>query len=208
MVAGSEVARARIRRNWGRDAEVIYPPPGLSAEGPQRAVDDLEPGFLLNVSRLLPYKRVDLVLDAVAELPGSRVVVVGDGPDVARLAERAPAGTLFLPSVTDEELRWLYANASALVTAAQEDFGLTPLEAMGFGTPVVAIAAGGFLETVEDGISGLHFDAPDVRALCDALRRADHQDWDRAALRARAEQFSERSFIERFRALVAEQPGG
>lgn len=204
VVAGSGVARERIRAHWGRDAEVIYPPPGLAADGPQTAVDGLEPGFLLTVARLLPYKRVDVVLDAVADLDDTRLVVVGEGPDAVRLAARAPSGTVFLPSVDDAQLRWLYAHASALVTAAQEDFGLTPLEAMGFGTPVVAIAAGGFLETIEHEVSGWHFDSPDPRALRTALDRALAHDWDRDALRARAEQFSERSYAKRFHELVAD----
>jgi glycosyltransferase involved in cell wall biosynthesis len=208
VIAGSGVARARIRAHWGRDAEVVYPPPGLSADGPQAPVAGIEPGFLLSVARLLPYKRVDVILDAVSGLDHARLVVVGEGPDAARLAARAPGGTRFLPSVDDDQLRWLYANASALVTAAQEDFGLTPLEAMGFGTPVVAVAAGGFLETIEHEVSGLHFDAPNAHSLRSALRRAETHDWDRDALRARAEEFSERSFAARFQALVAEVTGG
>ncbi len=170
VIAGSGVARERIRTHWGRDAEVIYPPPGLTAEGPAHPIAGLEPGFVLTVARLLPYKRVDLVIDAIKQLDGSRLVVVGHGPDAERLKARAPTDTVFLPAVTDAELRWLYANAQALVTASQEDFGLTPLEAMGFGTPVVVIAAGGFLETVEADVSGIFFDAPDPRSLRRATR--------------------------------------
>lgn len=208
VLAGSTVARDRIRQFWGRDAEIVYPPPGLAPEGPQHAVADLEPGFLLTVARLLPYKRVDVVLDAVATgATPRRLVVVGDGPDAARLAAQAPAGTRFLPSVTDEELRWLYANAAALVTAAHEDFGLTPLEAMGFGTPAVAVAQGGFRETVEHGVSGLLFETPTATSLRDALLELDRAEWDRATLMARAEQFSEAHFVARIRAVVTEVAG-
>lgn len=202
VFAGSGVARERIRTHWGRDAEVIYPPPGLSADGEQQALEGLEPGFVLTVARLLPYKRVDVVIDAVRSLGGTRLVVVGEGPDAERLAARAPEVTTFFPSVTDAELRWLYAHAQALVTASQEDFGLTPLEAMGFGTPVVVVAAGGFLETVEPDVSGIFFDAPDPIRLRVALERAATHDWDRDAMRKRAETFSEASFIERFRQVV------
>lgn len=202
VVAGSGVARARIRRHWGRDAEVIYPPPGLAPAGPRAAVDGIEPGFLLSVGRLLPYKRVDVIIDAVRDLDHTRLVVIGDGPDAPRLAASAPDRVRFIPSVTDAELRWLYAHAAALVTASQEDFGLTPLEAMGFGTPVVVIAAGGFLETVEPDVSGIFFDTPDAGSLRRALERLERHDWDHEALRARAEQFSEASFVRRFRELV------
>lgn len=208
VIAGSGVARERIRRHWKRDAEVIYPPPGLSFDGEQTPSLDLEPGYLLTVARLLPYKRVDVVIDAVRSLGSTRLVVVGDGPDADRLSARAPEGTTFLPSVTDAQLRWLYAHAQALVTASQEDFGLTPLEAMGFGTPVVAIAAGGFLETVEPDVSGIYFDAPDPQHLQRALERAATHDWDRDALRARAQAFSEASFITRFRQVVDESSRG
>lgn len=208
VFAGSGVARERIRTHWGRDAEVIYPPPGLSADGDRQPLAGLEPGFVLTVARLLPYKRVDVVIDAVRSLGDTRLVVVGDGPDAERLAARAPEVTRFYSSVSDAELRWLYANAQALVTASQEDFGLTPLEAMGFGTPVVVIAAGGFLETVEPDVSGIFFDAPEPLSLRRALERAAAHDWDRDAMRARAETFSEASFIERFRSIVAEVAGG
>lgn len=207
VVAGSGVARARIRKYWDRDAEVIYPPPGLSADGERSEVAGIEPGFLLSVGRLLPYKRVDVVIEAARGLDGTRLVIVGEGPDAERLAASAPPNVRFLPSVSDAELRWLYANAAALVTASQEDFGLTPLEAMGFGTPVVVIAAGGFLETVEPDVSGVFFDTPDSRALRAALERAANHDWDRDAMVARAETFSEESFIARFRGLVDEVAG-
>lgn len=204
VVAGSGVARERIRRHWNRDAEVIYPPPGLAPDGEQTEVSGVEPGFLLSVGRLLPYKRVDVIIEAVSTLDDTRLVVVGDGPDTERLVAAAPDRVQFFPSVTDAELRWLYANAAALVTASQEDFGLTPLEAMGFGTPVVVIAAGGFLETVEPDVSGIFFDTPDPTSLRRALERLAAHDWDHEALRNRAEQFSEASFIHRFRELVAD----
>ncbi len=207
VVAGSGVARERIRRHWDRDAEVIYPPPGLAPDGERSPVRGVEPGYLLSVGRLLPYKRVDVIIEAVRGLDDTRLVVIGEGPDAERLAADAPDRVRFIPSVSDAELRWLYANAEALVTASQEDFGLTPLEAMGFGTPVVVIAAGGFLETVEPDVSGIFFDAPHPVALRTALQRVATHDWDREALVARAEEFSEASFIERFRKLVVEVAG-
>jgi glycosyltransferase involved in cell wall biosynthesis len=143
-----------------------------------------------------------VVIAAVRSRANTRLVGVGEGPDADRLAARAPEITHFFSSVTDAELRWLYANAQALVTASQEDFGLTPLEAMGFGTPIVVIAAGGFLETVEPDVSGIFFDAPDPAKLRVALERAATHDWDRDAMQARAEKFSEACFIERFRSIV------
>ena len=149
ILVNSAVTRDRVRRHWGRESEIVHPPPGLNRAGHHVPVPGLEPGFLLTVSRLLPYKRIEAVLrgvellnqGAVAAAP-TRLVVVGSGPDRARLDGFAPAGTVWLEEVRDDQLRWLYANAEALVTAAHDDFGLTPLEAMQFGTPVVAVREG------------------------------------------------------------------
>jgi len=205
VLVNSAVTRERVRRNWGRDAEILHPPPGLARAGEHRPVAGLEPGFLLTVARLLPYKRVDAVLAALRGLGGAdtRLVVVGSGPDRARLEALAPAGTRWLGDVADEQLRWLYANAEALVTAAHDDFGLTPLEAMQFGTPVVAVREGGFPETVADGQTGVLFDgasADGVRAGLEALRG---RSWDRALIEDRAAAFSPEAFAARVRAVVA-----
>ncbi len=203
VFANSGVTAARIRQHWGRDAEVLHPPPGLDPDGPQQPVDGLEPGYWLTVARLLPYKRVDVVLDAVRRRATRPLVVVGDGPDAERLTSLAPAGTRFLTEVTDAQLRWLYAHAAALVTAAHDDFGLTPLEAMGFGTPVVAVDEGGYRETVVHGVSGLHFARAHADDLAAALDEVERHSWDREALLARAADFSEASFARRLHDTVA-----
>ncbi len=203
VLVNSAVTQARVHEHWGRDSEILRPPPGLSPDGPTRAVESLEPGYLLTVARLLPYKRIDSLVEAIGTLPGSRLVVVGVGPDHRRLQAMAPPGVVFLGSVDDASLRWLYANAEALVTAAHDDFGLAPLEAMQFGTPVVAIREGGFLETVTEGESGVFFDA----ATPDHVRRGildlRMQSWSRPRIEARAAQFSREAFTERIRAVVA-----
>ena len=203
VLVNSAVTQARVEEHWGREAEVLRPPPGISVQGPRRPVDGLDPGYLLTVARLLPYKRVDVVLEAMASLPGSRLVVVGTGPDRDRLEALAPPGVTFLGAVDDAQLRWLYAEAEALVTAAHDDFGLTPLEAMQFGTPVVAVREGGFLETVVEGESGLFFDVPspdEVRRGIVALRA---QQWDRSLIEQRAAQFSIEAFRSRIQRVVS-----
>ena len=209
VLVNSAVTRERVRRAWGRDAEVLHPPPGLTRQGEQRPVAGLEPGFLLTVSRLLPYKRIDAVLGAVAGLetdpgwePRARLVVVGSGPDRARLEALAPPGTRWLGEVPDAELRWLYAHAEALVTAAHDDFGLTPIEAMQFGTPVVAVREGGFPETVTDGQTGVLFDGATAQGVRHGLDRLRARSWDRALIEARAADFSPEAFAARIRAVV------
>jgi glycosyltransferase involved in cell wall biosynthesis len=204
VLVNSLVTQARVREHWGVEAEVLHPPPGLDLDGAQEPLADLEPGYLLTVARLMPYKRVDVVLDAAGALGSTRLVVVGTGPDQDRLAEVAPRSTLFVPEASDAQLRWLYANAEALVTAAHDDFGLTPLEAMQFGTPVVAVREGGFPETVLEGETGVLFDgatASGVRRGIEDLRAVS---WDRDRIRARAGEFSDAAFAARLRPIVAD----
>ncbi len=198
------VARS-VREHYGLEAEILPPPPALDGSGALDPVPGVEPGFWLCVSRLLPYKNVDAVVEAVARRPGDRLVVVGSGPERARLASLAGAGTVLLAGISDDRLRWCYANCRALVAASYEDYGLTPLEAAAFGRPSVTLRFGGFLDTVVEGSTGVHFDAPDPAAIATALDAADRTGWDDAALRAQAVRFGEARFAARLREVVAEE---
>ena len=204
LANSTEVAR-RIRSLYGVEAEVLPPPPALDPTGPARAVEGLEPGFVLCVSRLLPYKNVDAVVGAFERLPDERLVVVGSGPEGRRLAVEAPASVRFLSSVADDELRWLYGACAAHVTASYEDFGLTPLEAASFGRPSAVLRFGGFLDTVVEGETGVFFEAPEPEPIRAALVELRGRAWDEEALRRHAERFSEARFVERLRAVVAEE---
>lgn len=206
-LANSSVVRERIATAYDREAVVVPPPPGLLPDGPVQDPGGLAPGFFLVVARLLPYKNVDVVVDAVGRLPGARLVVVGDGPQRARLQHLAGDRVAFRPGVSDAELRWLYRSCTALVTASYEDFGLTPLEANAFGKPVVALRAGGHLDTVEPGVSGVFVEELDARAFADGMRRCAQADWPGAPLVAHAERFSRRRFDEALRDVVAAAVG-
>lgn len=199
-LANSTVVRERIKNLYGIDADVLAPPPALSPVGPSRPVG-VEPGYLLVVSRLLAYKNVDVVL-AAASSSGRRVVVVGEGPDRLRLQAVATRNVTFLGRVDDDQLRWLYRNATALVSASHEDFGLAPIEANAFGVPVVVLRWGGFVDTVVEDVTGVFFDEPDARSLEGALDRLDQRPWDSGRLRAHAEVFSEAQFVEGLRSAV------
>lgn len=202
-VANSTIVRNRIRRTYGIDASVVHPPHTIDAHGPQEVVADVaDDGFLLCVSRLLPYKNIDAVIVAVARLRERRLVVVGGGPDRDRLRSIAPSNVIFLDRVSDAELRWLYGRCVALVTAAHEDFGITALEAAVFGKPVAALRGGGFLDTVREGVTGVFFDRPEPEGVAAAILRLESTEWDRAAITAHAEAFSEARFVERMRQLV------
>jgi glycosyltransferase involved in cell wall biosynthesis len=204
-LCNSTSVQARIREVYGIDATVVPPPPAVDATGPQRPVPGVEEGALLCVSRLQPYKHVDVVVAALDDLPGERLVVVGKGPDRDRLGAMAGERVTFLDRVDDAQLRWLYAHCAGLVAASFEDFGLTPLEAAAFGRPVAALRFGGYLDTVTDGESGVFFDAPEPAAVAAAVRRMLATPWDRAAILAHADRFAEHRFVERMRSVVAEE---
>ncbi|MGZ4359636.1 MAG: glycosyltransferase [Gaiellaceae bacterium] len=195
------VARA-VETLYRRDAEVLPPPPAMTPGGPEEQIAGLEPGFFLCVSRLLPYKNVDALVQAFAGLDGARLVVVGDGPDERRLRLLAGPKVAFLGPVTDRVLRWLYANALALVSAAYEDYGLTPLEAASFGKPAAVLRFGGFVDTVVEGETGVFFESAEPAAIVAALRALRAESWPPERLRAHAGRFSQGRFIERLREIV------
>jgi glycosyltransferase involved in cell wall biosynthesis len=153
---------------------------------------------------LLAYKNVEAVIDAFRFLANERLVVVGSGPEEERLAAKAGNNVVLLKGVSDAQLRWLYANARAIVAAAYEDFGLTPLEGAIFGKPTAALRFGGFLDTIEEGTNGVYFEQPTAQAVAEAVTRLGRIDWDRGAIRAHAERFSEDRFIARLREVVEE----
>lgn len=203
-LANSTLVAERIAEAYGIEAELVPPPPALTPAGPVETVDGIEPGFVLCVSRLLPYKNLDAVVQAFNTLPGERLVVAGAGPDEAALRALAAGNVTLVGRVSDAELRWLYSACDALVAASHEDFGLTPLEAAGFGKPVAVLRWGGFLDTVEEGVTGLFFDEPTVAAVGAAVAELRVASWQEEVIRSHAERFAESRFVERMRAIVAE----
>jgi glycosyltransferase involved in cell wall biosynthesis len=204
-LANSAVVRDRIAEIYGVEATIVAPPQTVDVHGSQEAVDAVEPGFLLCVSRLLPYKHVDVVMAAVTASKGQRLVVVGTGPERARLEAMRSSGIRLLGSVSEAQLRWLYTNCQGVVTAAYEDYGLTPLEAAAFGKPTAALRWGGFLDTLVEGTTGVFFDQPQPAEVAEAIAALVDHRWDPVVLRAHAEHFAEHHFVERLRAIVEEE---
>lgn len=202
-LANSSVTAQLVYDVYGLAADVVPPPPALVPDGPEEPVPGLAPGFALCVARLLPYKNVDLVVEAVRALDGVELVVVGHGPDRDRIAALAAGAPVHLLSgIPDSRLRWLYRNASVLVAASFEDFGLSPLEANAFGTPVVALRAGGYLDTVVEGSTGTFFDELTAADVAAAVDTASRQQWDPQVLVGRAEEFGVERFVQRLREVV------
>lgn len=194
--------RERVRRIYGRDADVVLPPvdPDVFT-----LYEGRREGYLV-VSRLVPYKRIDRIIAAFRELPGQRLTVVGGGPEAQRLRALAGPNVTFTGFLPPEQLVERMQRAKALVCAANEDLGLTVLEAQACGTPVIALRGGGYLETVNEQHGGGLFatDAPaDIRA---AVLRHEQRATppDPVRLRASMEPYFRVRFAERIRAIVDE----
>lgn len=206
-LANSTVVQQRITDVYDIAADVLPPPHGLTDSGAMEPISELadwQPGHYLVVSRLMPYKNVDKVAAAFAQLPDERLLVIGDGPLREALANTSPVNVRFLQNLSDQQMRWAYANARALLAPSYEDFGLTPLEAGAFGKPVVALRAGGYLDTVLEGTTGVFFERSEPDLIADAVRTAQARDWDQDAIRDHAARFAEPRFHEELREAVAE----
>jgi glycosyltransferase involved in cell wall biosynthesis len=216
FVAISQHVRERVRRIYGRDADVVYPPVDTSYFQPGAAPAARE-GFYLMVTALAPYKGVDLAIEAFRG-SGRRLVVIGSGQDERRLRAVAGPEVTFCGWVEDAALRDAYARCRAFLLPAEEDFGIAPLEAHAMGAPVIGLARGGLTETVVDldrvragdPPTGVLFEAATADALRDALARFERHAgaFDPAALRRRAERFSRAAFRAAFTARVAEMVAG
>jgi glycosyltransferase involved in cell wall biosynthesis len=207
FVAISRVVAERIRKFYGRESTIIHPPVAtggfrvLDPEERAAAAREGRDAYLV-VSRLAPYKRIDVAVEAFNQLRRP-LVVIGDGRDLARLRRLAGPTIRFLGRVSDDEVRRWLASCRALIWPGEEDFGMVPVEALASGRPVVAYGAGGALEILEEGISGMFF-APQVpEALAAAVLRAEQIRWDPERLRARAARFDTQVFRSTFRDFAA-----
>lgn len=201
----SRAVQARVAELYGIEAEVVAPPVDLDTEGPTEPVPGVEPGSFLCVSRLLPYKNVEAVVDAFRRLPDRRLVVVGTGPLADSVRGAAPPNVSMVGRVSDAGLRWLYASCAGLVAASYEDFGLTPVEAAAFGKPTAALRWGGFLDTIVEGTTGVLVDEPRAEAIAAGIERLAAVDWDPELLRGHAGRFSGERFARRLRQVVVEE---
>jgi glycosyltransferase involved in cell wall biosynthesis len=198
-VANSQQVRDRIQAVYGRSAAVIYPPVNVDQFTPRSRGERL-----LVISRLLPYKRVDLVVRA-ASRAGLGLDVVGVGPQMDELRSLAGPTVSFHGRLEERSMVELMESCRALCLAGTEDFGIAPVEAGAAGKPVVAYAEGGALETVQDGVNGALFGELTVEALLEAIGRADDLTTSPGQIAALAGRFSARSFRRRFRELVSDE---
>jgi glycosyltransferase involved in cell wall biosynthesis len=210
IVANSAAVAQRIRRHWHRESHVVHPPVDVGFFTP----DAHEPreDFLLLAGRLVGYKRPDVAIRAAAAA-GVRMVVAGDGREAARCRKLAAgADVTFLGRVSNEEFRSLYRRARAMVMPGEEDFGITPVEAMACGTPVIALGVGGALDSVVDGVTGTFVaEAGDdelVESFAQTFRSFEAGAYDPIEIRSHAEGFSPAAFRRKMAAVVAETLAG
>lgn len=205
FVAISKNVQSRIKKYYSKESKVIYPPITLptSQVGNGKSVDNL--GYYLIVSRLFPHKNIDIAIDAFNKL-GYELIIIGDGPAYKNLKHQIlnSKQIRMLKFIRDEELSKYYAHCKAFIMPQEEDFGLTPLEAMSFGKPVLAFRKGGALETVAEGITGEFFNDPIPEALADGVRRLNenYHNYSPLVLQKWAEKFSRERFKEEMLKLV------
>jgi glycosyltransferase involved in cell wall biosynthesis len=206
-LAISRVVQDRIRETYGIDSEVLPAPHNAQPAAARVVVPGLASwaadGYHLIVSRLLPYKNVQPVIEAFASLPDERLVVVGRGPERDRLANLATENVRLVQDLDDGQLRWVYANSTVLVAPSVEDYGLTPLEAGAFGKPTLALRGGGYLDTIREGVNGSFFDDASPTAIRRAVVANADRSWDEDLIREHADLFGEDAFIDRIREYVA-----
>lgn len=198
FIAISELVRQRIRTRYGREAPVVYPPVDIDRFHPTARGNRL-----LVVSRLLPYKRVDVIVDA-ATRASIGLDIVGDGPALAELRGKAGPTVRFHGRLPDAEVVELFQDCRAFCMPGCEDFGITPVEANAAGKPVVAFACGGALETLEEGVTGAFFAEHSVDAVLAALRRCDALGSSPELIAERAQRFSREVFRGRLRTVLRE----
>jgi glycosyltransferase involved in cell wall biosynthesis len=198
LVTQSHYVARRIAKYYRRDDTPVINPP-IQADRFQVGTEERN-GFVV-VSRLVPYKRVDLAIQACNQLR-LPLTVIGGGTELERLRKLAGLTVKVVGRRSDAEIAAAYASAQAFIFPAEEDYGITPIEAMAAGTPVIAYAAGGATETVEEGITGTFFSEQTVASLVAALQSFDPTQFDPAKIRAHAERYDEAEFIKKMQKFV------
>ncbi|MDR5876002.1 glycosyltransferase [Halomonas sp. CUBES01] len=199
FIAISDYIKRRVELFYRRPAAVIYPPVEIDKFNPNRERGD----FYLTAARMVPYKRIDLIIDAFNQMPDRELIVIGDGPDFDTLAAKAAPNIKMLGYQSDDILIDHLERAKAFVYMAEEDFGILPVEAQAAGAPVIAYGAGGAEETIVDGQTGMHVPEQNADALraCiamfEAQQASDPMHYSTDACAKQAEQFAQGVFTEK-----------
>lgn len=201
-IANSHFVARRIKKLYKREATVIHPPVDLERFN----VGENKEDFYVTVSRLVPYKKVDLIVRAFNQMTGRKLVVIGDGPELKILKKMAKSNITFLGFQNNDVIEDTLQRAKAFIYAAQEDFGIVPVEAQACGTPVIAYGKGGALETVISGETGYFFFEQNEEALIESIEKFESSpSLNPLEIRKNAEKFSKERFLREMREFVAEK---
>jgi glycosyltransferase involved in cell wall biosynthesis len=200
FIANSQTVKNRIKKYYGRDAIVIHPP----VDTRRFSISQEPKTYFLTGGRLVAYKRYELVIQA-ANHTGIPLKIFGTGPIERTLRKQAGSHIEFLGRVSDAEQAKLYAGARAFIHPQEEDFGITPIESMAAGRPVIAWKRGGATETVQDGRTGQFFEEQSWEELADCLIRFREADWNPQAIKSYAEQFSRPRFERQLKEFVTQE---
>jgi glycosyltransferase involved in cell wall biosynthesis len=201
FVAISHFVARRIHKFYGRQATVIYPPVDLE----YHELHEQKENYYLTASRFVPYKKIDLIVEAFAQMPDKKLIVIGSGPDAEKIKAKATKNVELLGYQPDETLKKYLQKAKAFVFAAVEDFGILPVQAMASGTPVIALRKGGATETVQEGVGGLFFEEQTVDALKKAVEAFEKNSFSPALVRQSVERFSKTRFRDEFSTFVTDK---
>ena len=198
FIANSNFVKERIERIYKREATVIYPPVDTDKFKFYEKKED----YYLTVCRLVGYKKVDLIVKAFNQMPNKKLVLIGDGEELEKIKKMAQKNIEILGYQEDKEIVKYMQKAKAFVYVAIEDFGITPIEAMSCGTPVIALNKGGTLETVKNGITGLHFKEQNIQSIINSIEKFEKMNFNYRDISLYAQEFNELRFKEEFASFV------
>lgn len=200
FIANSEYIAKRVWKVYRRESTVIYPPVDVEAFELCEQKED----FFLTASRMVPYKKIDIIVEAFSKMPDKKLIVIGDGPDMQKIKAKAGPNVFLMGYQPFEILKEYMQRARAFVFAAEEDFGITPVEAQACGTPVIAFGRGGVRETVLENETGLFFEEQSTESLIVAMKKFDSMHFNALHVRNQAFKFSNEQFLKNMKQFVVQ----
>ena len=202
FIANSNYISRRIKKTYGRDATVMYPP----VDTDKFQLETKKEDYYLAASRLVPYKRIDVIAEAFSGMPGKRLLIIGEGPEEKKIKSKSAVNVEFLGYQSREKLREYMQKAKAFVFAAEEDFGIMMIEALSCGTPVIAFNKGGASETIIENETGILFNDQNPLAIAGSVKRFEQSSsFDPVKLNQYAKQFDRKIFEEKIKNFVEEK---
>ncbi|KAF2511331.1 glycosyltransferase [Flavobacterium foetidum] len=198
FIANSNHIAKRIKKTYNKEATVIYPPVDVDFF----SLEEIKEDYYFTASRMVTYKKIQLIIEAFNELPNKKLIVAGEGPEFEKLQKTAKSNIEFVGFVENEKLKNLMQKAKAFVFAAEEDFGIIPVEAQACGTPVIALAKGGTLETVLENETGVFFKEQTAKKIEEAIVDFETKKFDPKVIRKHAVLFSKQRFEKEIKEFV------